>query len=289
VKELVVNVIAPYAADLLTDIAVGAGLKKLSKLALERWSRSRATEFYQTLIWHLSQDAPDLVEVDARLDRLLKGNATSEVIFDAYRAVSLSRSKTLGPRVIAVLTGQIIQRNPPVATELEDAVFAAAETLTDVDFQRFLNTMEKAIAMETGGRGNSGSPDEKQALEYMLPMPSRNQLPAFFARRSGTQTIVIENSLAATLGLWAERLRAIGLISEVRTNRLKTTEDETQFATAVFGRKPSAEWKIRFNDGAHLLRAILRIVMPQAGGQSQPAPSDDTQSETNGPGASTSE
>lgn len=265
--------IASAAAGLALDHLVQQGLDKLSNRVIERWSRQRAVSFYRTLIWHLSQDIPDRDEVEARLNRAVEDEATSEVIFDAYRAVSLSRSKTLGPRVIAVLTSRIIQRDSPVATGSEEMVFAAAEALSDVDFRCFMNTIDLVIAGAANNRSDPGVYNDTAPLEYSLPTPS-SQLPfaGWGARsRSATQTIVIENSLAASLGLWAERLRAIGLISEVRTNRLKMAQGDRSHHEFVelgtFVKKPDAEWKIRFNEAAHLLRDILKTASAEASDQ----------------------
>lgn len=261
--------IAAAAAELALDHLVQKGLGKLSNRVIERWSRQRAVSFYRTLIWHLSQDNLDRDEIEARLDRAVEDEATSEVIFEAYRAVSLSRSKTLGPRVIAVLTSRIIQRDDPVATGVEEMVFAAAETLSDVDFKCFMSTMDLVVAKAAKGRSHPDAYMEMSPLEYALP--THTPFHAGWGQQSSTQTIVIENSLAASLGLWAERLRAIGLISEVRTNRLKMAQgdrsDHKFMDLATFGKKPDAEWKIRFNAAAHLLRDILKMASPEAGDQ----------------------
>lgn len=265
--------IASAVAGFTLDHLAQKGLDKLSNRVIERWSRQRATAFYRTLIWHLSQEVPDCSEVEALLDRAVEDEATSEVIFDAYRAVSLSRSKTLGPRVIAVLTSRIIQRDDPVATGVEEMVFAAAETLSDVDFKCFMSTMDLVVAGAAKDRSDLQAYDEAAPLEYSLPTShSRPPFAGWGARsRSSTQTIVIENSLAASLGLWAERLRAIGLISEVRTNRLKISDESgnrTFVELATFMKTPDAEWKIRFNEAAHLLRDILKTASAAASDQS---------------------
>lgn len=77
--------------------------KKFTGAVIERWSRHRANSF-----------------------------------FDAYRRVCLSKSKTIGPRLIGLLTGEIIAECR-MASPTEECIFEAGELMSDADFMEFMN------------------------------------------------------------------------------------------------------------------------------------------------------
>lgn len=238
------------------------GIGKISASVIERWSQRRARAFFKAFIHELHKETPDIGELRARLDALYESDATSELIFEAYRAVSLSKSKTMGPRVIAVLTSIIIQRDPPMASDTEDLVLAAAESLSDVDFGRFLTMFEIAISEAARGDGDPSTYDPKHPLEVNLETSRISSSGLFKAVSGGTERIsLMDEGLTLKVGLWAERLCSLGLMSESRTEISRTNIEgkSTFYAGGLMGAKRRIEWKVRFNEGAFLLRDLLRI------------------------------
>jgi hypothetical protein len=76
----------------------------------------------------LDHDDPES-DLDAVLKRLDK-KANSETVFDAYRRACLSRSRDLGPRIIALITAVLVgeEWGP---TDQEEMILDVAERLND--------------------------------------------------------------------------------------------------------------------------------------------------------------
>lgn len=114
--------------------------KKFSGTVVERWTRYRAECFFEGFVQTIAGEASTGIEtqdLDKRLDEVLSDDTKNEVLFDAYRRVCLSKSKTLGPRIIGLLTGQVVSEGR-VADKMEERIFEAAESMSDGDFIEFM-------------------------------------------------------------------------------------------------------------------------------------------------------
>lgn len=136
-----------HAAGKLLD-AVGVGFRTN---VIERWSRHRAEQFFRTFCEEVARrDQPESEQdLHQSLNQILEDEECSEVLFDAYRRVAMSRSKSVGPRIVALLTAEIVGERR-TATDDEDVLFAAAEQLTDDDLDQFVAFIAKERSR--GGR-----------------------------------------------------------------------------------------------------------------------------------------
>lgn len=254
------SAIGAVAVDKLLDGAID----KMSSSVIQRWSRRRAIAFYRSFIEELFRETPDPEIIARKLDQLHENEATSEMIFEAYRAVSLSKSKTIGPKVIGVLVANIVQRESPVASDVEDLVLAACESLSDSDFLRFALCIDPLIHERVGTNSHPGHFNALDHLELAVDTSVVRTASPF---RGGTESInLMDDSLTLRLGLWAERLSALGLITEIRVHTERPNAKTTGFSqlTPAFA-KQRVDWRVRFNEGAFVLRNLLRLVEPQAG------------------------
>jgi hypothetical protein len=113
--------------------------KKFGTAVIERWTKHRAEQFFTGFVEAVGEELRSGTEsraVDAALDALLEDQNRSEVLFDAYRRVCFSTSKNLGPRIIGLLTGEIVNEGR-MANSIEDSVFKAAELLSDRELIEF--------------------------------------------------------------------------------------------------------------------------------------------------------
>jgi len=132
---------------LLTAATIGKPLataigKKFGATVIERWTRHRAEAFFNGFVETLGTELTNGVqteEVDKRLTAILADEKNSEVLFDSYRRVCFTKSKRLGPRIIGLLTGQVVNEGR-MAHLGEEQVFAAAELLSDGEFIEFMKT-----------------------------------------------------------------------------------------------------------------------------------------------------
>jgi hypothetical protein len=125
--------------DPVTGIMIKAGASwlgsKFKALVIDRWARRRAEAFFETFVEELAANddtGRPLSNMEPMLEEILSDNLKSEVLFDAYRRVSLSASPHLGPRIIAVLTARLIAGGKVAAPD-EERVMLAAEILNDED------------------------------------------------------------------------------------------------------------------------------------------------------------
>lgn len=99
--------------DPLSSLLVGhAAGKLLDKFGssfrahvVDRWSRRRAQEFLGEFCEEVSRQRGGITSdaLDELLTKMVEDEICSEILFDAYRRVALSKSRALGPRVIALL------------------------------------------------------------------------------------------------------------------------------------------------------------------------------------------
>src|SRR6202043_1948719 len=119
---------------------------------IERCSRSRAQAFFNQFCDEVSRqcDGAAPQELEDTLTRIVEDEACSEILFDAYRRVALSRSRALGPRIIALLTAELVAERRG-AGDLEDTIFTAAENLTDEELLAFAMFVRTEQAKSASG------------------------------------------------------------------------------------------------------------------------------------------
>lgn len=127
------------ATTVIGKAVANAVVKKFGGAVVERWTRYRADRFFEGLVETVGVEFSTGIEtdeVDKRLTAILADDTKSEVLFDAYRRVCFSKSKMLGPRIIGLLTGQLVHEGR-MADYTEERVFEAAELLSDAEFVEF--------------------------------------------------------------------------------------------------------------------------------------------------------
>lgn len=133
------------ATSVIGKTVATAAAKKFGVAVIERWTRYRAERFFEGFVETLSMEVSTGLQtddVDRRLTAILADDTKSEVLFDAYRRVCFSKSKTLGPRIIGLLTGHLVHEGR-MADYTEERVFEAAELLSDADFIEFMKGYEE--------------------------------------------------------------------------------------------------------------------------------------------------
>jgi len=120
---------------------------------IERWSKRRAAQFFQQFCQEVETEIAggQSEQLETLLDQMLEDEHASELLFDAYRRVSLSRSKIIGPRLIGVLTAKLAleQRGP---NGVEESILFAAEELDDEEllaFSTFVHKTREQLSDET--------------------------------------------------------------------------------------------------------------------------------------------
>jgi hypothetical protein len=171
---------------------------------IERWSRRRAEVFFDQFCAEVAQSKqvskPDTIE--SALTKIIEDEVCSEVLFDAYRRVALTRSKELGPRIIALLTAELVMAKR-IADEIEDSMFLAAENLTDDELLAFVGFVRKELAKLP----STEKPDHGLRIQW-----GKEQFDSNWRRESGVSTAPLD--LDECLGRWATKLKSYGIISD---------------------------------------------------------------------------
>lgn len=223
--------------------------KKFGGAVIERWTRYRAERFFEGFvetigIESLSHFQSD--EVDKRLATILADETKSEVLFDAYRRVCFSKSKTFGPRIIGLLTGQLVHEGR-MADYTEEHVFEAAEILSDGDFTEFMKSYKE---------------HRKKAEGVTYPNGEHSMLGdsviVRWTEQTGHEVDIGSFPWEDALGRWAVYLKQCGLLEErVQQELLRSREVEGVTSTSV-------NTTIIFCSGcARLYELLLRSLGPE--------------------------
>jgi len=178
------------ATDLVAEQAKSELIDFLKKNVIGKLSHQRARNFFDTFVDEVRKEK-DVRGISADLNDMLSAIAKSEkqanVVFDAYRHVALSASRETGPMVIGLLTAEIVLESRE-ATESEELIFEAAETLRDRDFEAlntFLSSKEGVL---------------KKPFVLAIPGPE-DQSP-------------LESDVTKHIGAFALKLKNMGLFDE---------------------------------------------------------------------------
>jgi hypothetical protein len=194
--------------SLLVGHAAGKLLDKFGSSfrahVIDRWSRRRAEEFFNQFCSEVlrQEDAPP-DELDKALTRILEDEVCSEVLFEAYRRVALSKSKSLGPRIIALLTAELVAQGR-IAGDAEDTIFSAAENLTDDELLAFAEFVHEEQA-------KSASSPDTNGLGLRIKWATE-QFDSNWPHRGTISTAPL--NLDECLGRWAGKMKNYGIIKD---------------------------------------------------------------------------
>ena len=132
--------------------------KRFTKDVIERWSRRRAINFFGAFVETIGEGKSE-IKVATKLDELLESDTNQEILFEAYRMVSLSRSREIGPRAIALMTAKVVLEGRQFDS-LEEIWLRIFETFSDeelIETQKwFVSLLQNLEANHKGyaKRGN---------------------------------------------------------------------------------------------------------------------------------------
>lgn len=189
--------------------AFGAAELSASILGKAQWvfgrcSAHRRDQFFQALQEDLQVEMASGVtehSVDDALNKLLATEEGQELLFDAFRRVCFAKSRTYGPRIIGLLTAQLLNECRK-STEDEDMIFEVAEVLSDAEFLAF----EKRYEQCKGGR----------LIAAMKILTKRDEIQDLFYHDC-TSFDPFTPSLRNKFGSWAHKIESIGLITSETT------------------------------------------------------------------------
>lgn len=205
----------------LTKLTLNAG-----KYFIERWSAHRRDRFYESLLESLQIEQASgerSADVDAALDSLLSTDEGSELLYDAYRRVCFSKTKNYGPRIIGLLTAELLN-SALTSNDEEEMIFEAAEKMGDLEFIEFKRhyewLLEKFEQDATLKRSIMRTGDEiiEIAFEEGHEVGSHRDSEAH----------IFPPDLRASHGSWAARLESFGLLSRSVTQQTRQVKEDSE-------------------------------------------------------------
>ena len=248
------SLFAGHVAGKLID-RIGASFRTH---VIERWSKRRAQVFFaqfcDEVAVELSGAQSDSLE--ELLSEMLKDEACSELLFDSYRRVSLSRSKTLGPRVIGILSAQLaLERRDP--TVPEEVMMDACERLTDkelLDFAAFIDE-HRQRARNLDHEDDESSDMGRLELEW-----AKEEIDSNWNRDFDVSIAPL--NLNECLGAWATKLRDLGILSDDVKERKWDYEEDSERHVDEPGSIREISWWIYISDAYLRFAELIDRVSP---------------------------
>lgn len=219
-------VLTPLAATLASS-AKSAAVSKVQAFVkqkvIERWSRYRAERFFESFLDEVAKQADDRYQsasLDELLDRLDAEDEATSTLFDAYRRVCLSASRDVGPRIIGLLTAEVVLASRS-ASDGEERMFQAAELLTDADFKELVDYTRAR-------QGSLSTEQSEQFAEHGYVSYVVNERVDEVEATRGQFASVAPPNLGAALGIWGLRLDALCLIYEDRRERIRIENADSE-------------------------------------------------------------
>lgn len=178
-------------------------IEKTVASVFRKLQAQRAQAFFDTFIDAVANGASE-EEIQKKLDEILESESKSEVLFDAYRSVTLSKSKIIGPKAIGLLTARIIAENRD-ATSDEALWLEAYESLTDTELIQLSGYLEDAFAGRTFNYSR-----QNKAVYVKYP------------QSADTGPFDLQNQV----GSWARKLHSLGILLLERKEPIAVLGDQ---------------------------------------------------------------
>jgi hypothetical protein len=226
----------------ITALAIKAGASWLSSkfktLVIDRWARRRAEAFCATFVEELASNddtGQPLSNVEPMLAEMLSDKLKSQVLFDAYRRVSLSASPSLGPRIIAVLTARLIAGRR-AAEPHEERLMMVAETLNDDDLLSLCTYLSE------------NPPKTNHEVRLFDDTDDSNW------RR---EMRIGRVNISEEVGNWCLKLQNTGLVVQDVITHSRDYEVDTERHIDIPGTFTTYVWMLRFQPGVLELKSIV--------------------------------
>jgi len=249
--------------SLLAGHVAGKFIDRMAKSfrlnVIERWSKHRSQQFFEQFCreveLELAGGKSDKLEL--MLDQMLENETTTEFLFDSYRRVSLSRSKTVGPRVIGIISARLALQQREL-TEVEETILDAAEQLYDDELIKFsefccehrhraTNEKEKDVILSNDGilriKWNSEQIDSNWNRDSDVSLEPLN--------------------LTDCYGGWAAKMQSLGILKTDLTEKRWNYEEDSERHIDQKGTVREISWWVLTFDKYFDFAEIINRVKPK--------------------------
>lgn len=206
------------------SVPIGS-LIPIGKAIYERWTTYRRDQFYNAFLEALQiEKATGIrdIAVDEALSHLLADEKRSEAIYDAFRRVCFTKSRNHGPRIIGLLTGELVN-NALTADDEQEMVFAAAERMGDGELTEFYDHFHYLLGLSA----------DTTKLKRNVMLQGRGIIHIYDERSheagtSRSDSLLTPISPWTAYGSWAGQLQACGLLEVTLTQETQLIREDSE-------------------------------------------------------------
>ncbi len=240
--------IAGYATDKMVTVAETV----IKTQVIERWGRHRARKFFEAFCAAMVDLSTTDEELRDKLEELLSHEERSQVLFDAYRSVCLTKSRNTGPRIIALLTAELVIAGR-TADEDDEAIFAAAEELTDAEFEQVAEYISEIEHQLCGSHEPKTIERIGGALRILV-----DQQTSTSSWPSRDERSLASLDLAHQFGTWALKLKRLGLLGDDIKERQWRYQEDSERHIDESGTASEITWWVILESPALKLASFVR-------------------------------
>lgn len=244
--------VAGYAGQRALDFAVD----KLATAIIRPCAERRAHAYFRQLaeaVVDADAGEVDAERIAAALDAVTKDEPARETVFEFYRQSVLSRSKEVGPRLLALIAARLIkERRTP--SDGERQIAEIAEACTDDDFSAFTNYYQ---SLSTGSDPKQAERVKKTPGGFLVRLDretSDSNWPS--PMRSGPL------NLGSALGPWAAKFERIGAIEQHIETSSKEYKEDSERHIDMDGVLTITEWSLFLGETCDELSRLLPLASP---------------------------
>lgn len=249
------TLLAGYVAGKLIDrIAQSFRLN-----VIERWTNHRSQQFFEQFCreveLELAGEKSDKLEL--MFDQMLANATSTELLFEAYRRVCLTRSKTVGPRVIGILSAKLALQKRDL-TEVEETILDAAEQLHDDELIKFAEFCSEHRLRATDGNDKDVTLGNDGILRIKW---SSEQIDSNWNRDSDVSLEPL--NLNDCYGSWAIKMQSLGIIQTDLTEKRWDYKEDSERHIDQNGTVREISWWVLIFDKYFDFAEIINRVKPK--------------------------
>lgn len=247
--------VAGYLGSRVLDMAID----KMAATIIRPCTEWRAHAYFKQLSEELlgEQAGGDPDRIIHLLDEVTKDEASRERVFEYYRCSLLSRSKTVGPRLLALLAAKLVKDNRE-ASPSEEAIAEIAESCTDGELGAFAAYYS---SLESGTLARHSETVVQQGASFTVTLRKERLRPRSYEVSAPAGPL----SLAVELGRWSAKFEQAGVVQQLMDTvsnpgglyRGMNNEIEA-------GSTERMEWSVHFTPTCRELCELLRLATRQA-------------------------
>ena len=234
--------------DLITGYVIGEALNTFKKYVVRKARNKREENFINSFLEAYPEELRDGKEsssLDDLFEKISSSETSSEMLFEVYRKVCLSASKSLGPKVLGILAAKICSEDR-VASNSEELIFESIQDFNDLELREIVKFFESIKWWRGTKSGKFPFIHRQETLSgkvsYVHSHKSISNQKYYYEIELGSfstfgtsdyEEVVSRPSLTSVIGTWSVKLKNYEILEEETIeiseyNQKSKTHDQTE-------------------------------------------------------------